>query len=103
MWRARPYTIDSDDVGFAIAEHPGRGVTTTRTGAAGPQVRERRPKAQRPCLGCDRMMLTTCASRLCRLCLLRAADLRGGVDEMHLLGVLTQTHQGGIPRVPPHA
>jgi hypothetical protein len=36
------------------------------------------------------MMLTTCASRLCRPCLLRAADLRGGVDEMHLLGALTQ-------------
>jgi hypothetical protein len=47
-------------------------------------------------LRCDRMMLTTCASRLCRLCLLRAADLRGGVDEMHLLGALTQTERGTV-------
>jgi hypothetical protein len=42
------------------------------------------------------MMLTTSASRLCRLCLLRAADLRGGVDEMHLLGALTLTERGAV-------
>jgi hypothetical protein len=42
------------------------------------------------------MMLTTCASRLCRLCLLRAADLRGGVDEMHLLDALPRTERGAI-------
>ncbi|HSE04346.1 MAG TPA: hypothetical protein VLK35_09380 [Methylomirabilota bacterium] len=66
----------------------------TRTGGRGPKVHDRRPKARRPCLGCDRLMVTTCASRLCRLCLLRAADLRGGIDEMHLLGALTQTARG---------
>ena len=87
MWRARAFTIESHDVGFAVT-------AMTHTGAPGPQVRERRPKARRACLGCDRMMLTTCASRLCRLCLRRAADLRGGVDEMHLLGALTQTELG---------
>ena len=80
MWRARAYTIDSRDVGFD----------------PGPQVCERRPKARRPCLGCDRMMLTTCAARLCRLCLVRTADLRGGVDEMHLLGALPQTERGAV-------
>jgi len=79
MWRARTYTIDSRDGGFA-----------------GPQVHERRPKARRPCLGCDRMMLTTCAARLCRLCLVRTADLRGGVDEMHLLGALPQAERGAV-------
>jgi len=42
------------------------------------------------------MVLTTCASRLCRHCLLRAADLRGGVDEMHLLGALTPTERGAV-------
>jgi len=84
MWRART-------LGFAVAGRTERDAATmTHTGSPGPQVRERRPKARRRCLGCDRMMLTTCASRLCRLCLLRAADLRGGVDEMRLLGALTQ-------------
>jgi hypothetical protein len=34
-------------------------------------------------------MLTTCAERLCRPCLARAAELRGGIDEMYLLGALT--------------
>jgi hypothetical protein len=42
------------------------------------------------------MMLTTRASRLCRRCLLRAADLRGGIDEMHLLGPLTQAWRGTV-------
>ncbi len=56
-----------------------------RACGAGPQLRERRQKAQRPCLGCSRMMLTTCASRLCRNCRLRAADFHGGVDEMQVL------------------
>jgi hypothetical protein len=97
MWRARAYTIDSRDVGFAVTGRTGRDAATmTHTGAPGPQVRERRPKAPRACLGCDRMMLTTCASRLCRLCLRRAADLQGGVDEMHLLGGLTQTERGAV-------
>ena len=96
MWRARANTIDSRDVGFAVTGRTGRDAATmTHTGGPGPQVRERRPKARRRCLGCDRMMLTTCASRLCRLCLLRAADLRGGVDEMHLLGALTQERGAG--------
>jgi hypothetical protein len=95
MWRARAFTIDSHDVGFAVTGRTGRDTATmTNTAAPGPQVRERRPKARRACLGCDRMMLTTCASRLCRLCLRRAADLRGGVDEMHLLGALTQMELG---------
>jgi len=90
MWR-------SHDVGFAVTGRTGRDAATmTHTGSPGPQVRERRPKARRPCLGCDRLMLTTCASRLCRLCLLRAADLRGGVDEMHLLGALTLTEGGAV-------
>jgi hypothetical protein len=79
MGRARAYTIDSHKVAFP-----------------GPQVHERRPKARRHCLGCDRMMLTTCAERLCRLCLRRAADLRGGLDEMYLLGALTQTERGTL-------
>ncbi len=97
MWRARAYTIDSRDVGFAVPGRPGSDTAALpHTGGSGPQVCERRPKARRPCLGCDRMMLTTCASRLCRLCLLRAADLRGGVDEMHLLGALTQTERGAV-------
>ena len=55
----------------------------THTEARGPRVLDRRPKARRPCLGCDRLMLTTCAERLCRPCLLRAAELRGGIDEMY--------------------
>ena len=97
MWRARTYTIDSRDVGFAVTGRTGRDAgTRTHTGGPGPQVHERRPKARRPCLGCDRMMLTTCASRLCRLCLLRAADLRGGVEEVHLFGALTQTERGAV-------
>ena len=98
MRHARTYTIDSCSVGLAVTGRMGRDAVTmtTHAGGPGPQVRERRPKARRPCLGCDRMMLTTCASRLCRLCLLRAADLRGGVDEMHLLGALTQTERGGV-------
>jgi len=97
MWRARAYTIDSRDVGFAVTGHTGRDAApTTHAGGQGPHVRERRPKARRPCLGCDRMMLTTCASRLCRLCLLRGADLRGGIDEMHLLGALTQTDRSAV-------
>jgi hypothetical protein len=41
------------------------------------------------------MMLTTCAERLCRLCLRRAADLRGGIDEMYL-GALTQTERSTL-------
>ena len=97
MWRARAYTIDSRDVGFAVTRRTGRDASTmTHTVAPGPQVHERRPKARRACLGCDRIMLTTCASRLCRLCLRRAAGLRGGVDEMHLLGALTQTERGAV-------
>ena len=64
--------------------------TVTQACDPGPRLRERRPKAQRPCLGCDRRILTTCASRLCRLCRLRTADFHGGVDEMHLLETLTQ-------------
>ena len=89
--------MDSRDVGFAVTGRTGRDAATmTHTGGAGPQVRERRPKSRRRCLGCDRMVLTTCASRLCRHCLLRAADLRGGVDEMHLLGTLTQTERGAV-------
>jgi hypothetical protein len=87
MWRAHAYTIDSRDVGFAVTGRTGRH-------GPGPLVHERRPRARRPCLGCDRMMLTTCASRLCRGCLLRAANLRGGVDEMYLLGAVTQTERG---------
>ena len=95
MWRARAYTIDSRDVGFTVTGRRGRDAATMmHTSGPGPQVRERRPKTQRRCLGCDRMILTTCASRLCRHCLLRAADLRGGVDEMHLLGALTQSERG---------
>ena len=83
-------------MGFTVTERTRRDAArVTPGGGEGPQVRERRPKARRRCLGCNRMMLTTCASRLCRLCLLRAADLRGGVDEMYLLGVLTQTERGG--------
>ena len=97
MWRARAYTIDSRNEGFVVTGRTGRAAaTTTHTGGPGPQVHERRPKARRPCLRCDRMMLTTCASRLCRLCLLRAADLRGGVDEMDLLGALAQTERGAV-------
>ncbi|MGH8570822.1 MAG: hypothetical protein ACREXU_23155 [Gammaproteobacteria bacterium] len=97
MWRARIDTIDSRYVDLAVTGRSGRAaVTMTHAGSPGPQVRERRPKAQRPCLGCDRMMLTTRASRLCPPCLLWAADLSGGVDEMHLLGALTQTERGGI-------
>lgn len=88
MWRV--HTIDSRYAGFAVTGRPGRD------GSHGPQVRERRPKARRPCLGCDRMMLTTRASRLCPHCLLRAADLRGGIDEMQLLSALTQTEPGRI-------
>jgi len=96
MWRARAYTIWSDDVGITVAERTGRdAAATTRGGGPGPQVRERRPKARRPCLGCNRMMLTTCAVRLCRVCRLQATDLRGGVDEMRLLDVLTETERGG--------
>ena len=94
MWRSRASTIDSRDARFT-----GRTVlaaTTAHPGGPGPQVRERRPKARRRCLGCDRMMLTTCASRLCRPCLLRAAHLRGGVDEMHLRGTLAQTEPGPV-------
>ena len=97
MGRARAYTMDSRDVGFTLTGHTGRDAATmTHTGGPGPQVRERRPKTRRRCLGCDRMMLTTCASRLCRHCLLRAADLRGGVDEMHLLGAPTPTERGAV-------
>lgn len=97
MWRARAYTTDSRDGGFAVTGRTGRDAPTmTHTGGPGPQVRDRRPKTRRRCLGCDRMILTTCASRLCRLCLLRAADLRGGVDEMHLGGALTQTERGAV-------
>ena len=97
MWRARAYTMDSRAVGFTVIGRTERNAATmTHTGGPGPQVRERRPKTRRRCLGCDRMMLTTCASRLCRHCLLRAADLRGGVDEMHLLGALTQTERGAV-------
>jgi hypothetical protein len=69
--------------------------TIDRNGS-GPQVRECRPKARRPCLACDRPMLTTCASRLCRPCLIRAAELRGGVDEMHLLGALPRAERGAV-------
>lgn len=90
MWRARTYTIDNRDVRFAVTGRTGRDT------GPGPLVHERRPKACRPCLGCDRMMLTTCASRLCRLCLLRAAHLRGGVDEMYRLGAVTQTKRGAV-------
>jgi|SRR5512134_543084 hypothetical protein len=97
MWRARAYTINSRGVGFAVTGRTGRDAATMpHTGGPGPHVHERRPKARRPCLGCDRMMLTTCASRLCRLCRHRAADLRGGVDEMHLLGAPTQTERGEV-------
>jgi hypothetical protein len=97
MWRARAYTMDSRDVGFTVTGRTERDASTmTHTGGPGPQVRERRPKTRRRCLGCDRMILTTCASRLCRHCLLRAADLRGGVDEMHLLGALTQTERRAV-------
>ena len=97
MRRARIHTIDSRDVAFAVTGHPGRDATTmTYAGSLGARVRERRLKAPRPCLGCDRMMLTTRASRLCPACLRRAVDLRGGVDEMHLLGALTQTEWGGM-------
>jgi hypothetical protein len=97
MRRAPVHTIDSRHVDFAVTETPRRdAVNMTRAGRPCPQVRERRPKAPRPCLGCDRMMLTTRASRLCRPCLLRAADLRGGVDEMHLLDALAQTQRDRI-------
>jgi len=95
MWRHRAYTIETDDVGLTVAERKGRDAAPiTRGGSPGPQVRERRPKARRPCLGCNRMMVTTCASRLCRFCLLQAADLQGGVDEMQLFGVLTESGRG---------
>jgi hypothetical protein len=89
MRPARACRIDSHNVGFAVSGRRWRD-------AAGPQVRERRPKAPRPCLGCDRMILTTCASRLCRPCLVRAAGLRGAVDEMHVLGAFTQTERGTV-------
>ncbi len=95
MWRARAHTIGSEDAGFIVVQHSGRDATPmTGGGGPGPQVRERRPKARRPCLGCNRIMVTTCASRLCRLCLLQAADLHGGVDEMQTFGVLTETGRG---------
>ena len=91
------YRIDSRNVGFAVNGRTRHDAAPmTHTASPGPQVRERRPKARRPCLGCDRMILTTCASRLCRPCLLRAADLRGAVDEMHVLGALTQTERGAV-------
>ncbi len=56
----------------------------------GPEVREKRPKAARPCLNCGRRILTTIAARLCGTCLLRAAQLHGGVDEMSVRSALTQ-------------
>lgn len=97
MRRARAYTTDTGEVGFAVTGRTGPDLMTmTDTGGPDPQTRERRAKAQRPCLGCNRMILTTCASRLCRPCLLRTADLRGGVDEMHLLGALTQTERAAV-------
>lgn len=97
MRRARAYTNDTGDVGFAVTGRTEPDLMTmTDTGSPGPQIRERRPKAQRPCLGCNRTILTTCASRLCRPCLLWAADLRGGVDETHLPGALTQTERAAV-------
>jgi hypothetical protein len=57
---------------------------------ARPQVRELRAKRVRPCLNCGRKILTTADARLCGTCRLRAADLRGGLGEMRLLGILSE-------------
>jgi hypothetical protein len=97
MWGARAHVIDGGFMRLHGSSRTGRK-TVPQAGDPGPRLRERRPKAHRPCLGCDRTILTTCAARLCRVCRLRAADFHGGVDEMHVLDTLTQIERTGVDR-----
>ena len=62
----------------------------THFGGPGPTVHEKRPKTARPCLNCERMIMTTADRRLCPTCVIRAAYLRGGIDEMRLVGSLSE-------------
>jgi NMD protein affecting ribosome stability and mRNA decay len=62
----------------------------THFGGPGPTIRERRPKASRPCLNCGRRIVTTIAARLCGTCLLRAAVLAGGIETASVRSALSR-------------
>jgi hypothetical protein len=65
-------------------------VAVTHFGGPGPQIREHRPKASRPCLNCGRRIVTTIAARLCGTCLLRAAMLAGGIEAVSVRPALSR-------------
>jgi hypothetical protein len=59
-------------------------------------VRDRRAKRRRVCLQCDRVFVTTAASRLCGSCTTRAQQLSGGVDE----AAVPIAERGRVRRLP---
>ncbi len=61
----------------------------THRGGTGPAIRETREKTLRRCLNCNKVFTTTIADRLCGACLLRAAELQAGFDEVSLRGTLS--------------
>jgi hypothetical protein len=62
----------------------------THVGGPGPMIVERRRKASRRCLSCDRRRFVTVATtRLCPVCTVRAEALSFGLEEVSLLSVLT--------------
>lgn len=62
----------------------------TYLGGPGPAIRDKRPKALRPCLGCGRRILTSIATRLCGACSVRAATLAAGFAEVSLIATLSR-------------
>jgi hypothetical protein len=62
----------------------------------GPMIVERRPRARRRCLACNRSILTTAARRLCHDCTTAAAQLElGALAEAS--SVLTQIYVSEPP------
>jgi hypothetical protein len=62
----------------------------THLGGPGPTIRERRPKALRPCLSCGRRIRTSIATRLCAACSVRAASLAIGFAEVNIFATLSR-------------
>jgi hypothetical protein len=58
-------------------------VAVTHVGGAGPAIHEKRAMAPRRCLNCDKVFVTSASVRLCKTCVVRAAQLAGGLDAVN--------------------
>jgi hypothetical protein len=68
----------------------------THIGGPGPQIMEKRPKAPRRCLNCDKLVRTTVSARLCSTCSERARHLAGGVGDC----AVPVAERGRVRRLP---